>query len=81
LQAGNEVLLKAVVQAIPTYSTGVFQLPVALCKELNKLMQNFWWTHITNTSQIHWMSWEKMGRSKSIGGLGFRDLTFLKRLY
>jgi hypothetical protein len=63
-QVGNEVLLKAVVQAIPTYSMRVFQLPVALCKELNKLMQNFWWTHMTNRSQIHWMSWENLGRSQ-----------------
>jgi hypothetical protein len=54
---------------------GVFQLPVALCKELTKLMHNFLWTHMANRYQIYWMSWEKMGRSKSIGGLGFRDLT------
>jgi len=26
------------------------------------------------TSRIHWMSWERMGRSKAEGGLGFRDL-------
>jgi hypothetical protein len=40
-QAGKEVLLKAVVQAIPTYCMGVFQLPITLCKDLNALMQNF----------------------------------------
>jgi hypothetical protein len=78
-QAGKEVLLKAVVQAIPTYSMGVFQLPIALCKELNKLMQNFWWTQMANRSQIHWMSWENIWRSKSIGGFGFRDLTLFNK--
>jgi len=61
-QAGKEVLLKAVIQAIPTYCMSVFMLPASLCKDLNKLMG------------IHQMSWEKMSRSKKIGGLGFRDL-------
>jgi hypothetical protein len=23
--------------------------------------------------RIYWMSWERMGRSKSMGGMGFRD--------
>jgi hypothetical protein len=73
-QAGKDVLLKAVVQAIPTYSMGVFLLPISLCKEINKLIYNFWWSHMSNNSKIHWMSWEKMGRAKFIGGLRFRDL-------
>jgi ribonuclease HI len=74
-QAGKEILIKAVVQAIPTYCMSVFLLPNTLCKELNGLMQRFWWGHKENTSKIHWMSWERMGTAKERGGLGFRDLT------
>jgi hypothetical protein len=40
-QAGKEVLLKAVVQAIPTYSMSVFLLPVSFCRELQGIMQRF----------------------------------------
>lgn len=30
-------------------------------------------------ANIHWMSWEKMGRSKSIGGLDFWDLNMFNK--
>jgi ribonuclease HI len=73
-QAGKEILLKAVVQAIPTYSMSIFLLPTTLCKELNSIMQKFWWGHKANDKKIHWMSWERMGFAKDNGGMGFRDL-------
>jgi hypothetical protein len=77
-QAGMEILLKAVVQAIPTYCMSVFLLPVSLCKKLNQMMQNFWW-NMANESKIHWMCWEKLGRAKTAGGLGFRDLILFNK--
>ncbi|XP_059436284.1 uncharacterized protein LOC132169234 [Corylus avellana] len=72
--AGKEILLKAVIQAIPTYSMSIFFLPKTLCRELNNIMQKFWWGHRDNDKKIHWMSWEKMGFAKNKGGMGFRDL-------
>ena len=41
-KAGKEVLIKAVTQSIPTYSMGVFQLPVKLCNDLNAMCARFW---------------------------------------
>jgi hypothetical protein len=78
-QAGKEILIKAVVQAIPTYCMSVFLLPVTLCQDLNSMMQSFRWGHMSKESKIHWMSWEKLGRSKSTGGLGFRDLLMFNK--
>jgi hypothetical protein len=73
-QAGKEVLLKVVIQAIPTYCMSVFLLPKELCREINSLMQKFWWGHKENDRKIHWMSWAKMGLAKRNGGMGFRNL-------
>ena len=73
-QAGKEVLLKAVVQAIPTYTMSMFLLPKTLCKDNNAMMSKFWWGHKGNDKRIAWMSWSKMGKGKERGGLGFRDL-------
>jgi hypothetical protein len=37
----KEVLIKSVSQAIPTYSMGVFKLPVMFCDDLTHMVQNF----------------------------------------
>ena len=41
-QAGREVLLKAVIQVIPTYTMGCFKLPIGLCNEIKILIKKFW---------------------------------------
>ncbi|XP_042972967.1 uncharacterized protein LOC122304769 [Carya illinoinensis] len=72
-QAGKEVLLKAVIQALPTYSMGVFKLPKVLLMEINKVMNQFWWGKQDKGNKVHWVSWSQMGKSKESGGMGFRD--------
>jgi hypothetical protein len=74
-QAGKEILLKAVIQAIHTYCMGVFLLPNVLCSEINSLMTNYFWGHKDKDKCIHWMSWSKLSLSKAQGGMGFCDLS------
>jgi hypothetical protein len=71
--AGKKVLLKAVIQIIPTYCMSIFFLLKALCSEINSLMQHLWWKKSNNESNVHWMSWSCMGRRKNDEGIGFRD--------
>ncbi|XP_023879876.2 putative ribonuclease H protein At1g65750 [Quercus suber] len=68
-QAGREVLLKAVVQAIPTYSMSCFKLPATLCHKIEIMIRKFWWGQ-----RIHWVKWRTLCKPKAIGGMGFKEL-------
>ena len=52
-QAGREVLLKTIIQAIPTYTMGCFKLPVSLCNEIESLIKKFWWGQRGDRRKIH----------------------------
>ena len=41
-QVHREVLLKLVIQAIPTYSMGCFKISIGLCNEIEALIKKFW---------------------------------------
>ncbi|KAM2891276.1 hypothetical protein COP2_009594 [Malus domestica] len=70
---GKEVLLKAVVQAIPTYHMNLFKFPVAVCKDLDSMSAGFLWGDCGGHRRIHWVNWDTLGRPKYEGGLGFRN--------
>ncbi|KAK0608384.1 hypothetical protein LWI29_029944 [Acer saccharum] len=71
---GKEVLIKAVIQAIPVYSMSLFKLHVSLIYELHHLCARFWWGGGSSTRKLHWCSWDAMCKPKEEGGLGFKDL-------
>lgn len=73
-QVRKEVLIKAVLQAIPTFTMSVFKLSRILCKKLNTLCSKFWWGYKDDTRKMHWWSWEKMSVQKRKEGMGFSDL-------
>jgi hypothetical protein len=73
-QSAREILIKAIAQAIPTYVMGVFKLPFSVCDDLTKLIRNYWWGAERGKRRTHWVSWAKLNRAKSNGGMGFRDM-------
>ncbi|CAM8982011.1 unnamed protein product [Rhodiola kirilowii] len=71
--AGKEVLIKAVVQAMPTYAMSCFKIPVSLIKRLVGMIANYWWSN-NKAGGIHWCRFKKLCKEKGEGGVGFKDL-------
>lgn len=56
-QAGKEVLIKAVLQAIPTFAMSMVKFPKNFCANICSSVAQFWWRSKGNRG-IHW---KKMG--------------------
>jgi hypothetical protein len=77
--AAREVLLKANAQSVPTYPMSCFKLSPVVCRKLTSAVSNYWWGSLLDNHKIHWLRWEKLTRSKSQGGMGFRDFTLFNQ--
>ncbi|KAL0281913.1 UNVERIFIED_CONTAM: hypothetical protein Sangu_2981900 [Sesamum angustifolium] len=42
-QVGKDVIIKSIIQAIPSYAMGCFRLPTTLLSELHRMVAQFWW--------------------------------------
>lgn len=72
-QPGKEVLIKSVTTVIPSYTMTCFKFLLSTCKELNFILSNFWWGNSDSTG-IHWKSWDFLCLPKNQGGMGFHKL-------
>lgn len=73
-KASKEVLIKAVCQAIPSYTMSVFRLPLSSCNEIESIFARYWWAN-NNGRGIHWKTWKHLCKIKSVGGLGFQEIS------
>ena len=55
-KAGKEVLIKAVAQAILTYTMSCFKIPDSLCDEMTSLIKNSWWGQCKEEHKMAWIS-------------------------
>lgn len=57
-KVGKEVLIEAAAQAIPAYCISTFLIPNTLLDELHRMLNSFWWGHVTNPKKE--VKWEKL---------------------
>lgn len=67
-QAGNEILLKVIIQAMPSYHMSCFKLPKGLCLEIERLMSRYWWGLFQSKRKIHWKTCKSISIPKREGG-------------
>ena len=72
--AGREVLIKSVIQAIPTNTMSYFKLPKGLIKEFEVLIRKFWWGYTGDNKKVHWVKWDRLCEAKEFGGLEFKEI-------
>jgi hypothetical protein len=52
----------------------VYLLPDSIIKDIERMMNSFWWGGGANNKGIRWLAWDRLSYRKSQGGMGFRDL-------
>ena len=66
-RAGKEICLKTVAQSIPTYVMQLLLLPKDLCRDIESMMNNFFWDSNPQRRSIRWMFRGKMCKHKKMG--------------
>ncbi|KAL0411446.1 UNVERIFIED_CONTAM: hypothetical protein Slati_3734300 [Sesamum latifolium] len=67
-QAGREVLIKLVIQTLPSYAMSCFKILDWVLSELESMSANFFW-HQDCHQKIHGLSWNNLYHHKSEGVL------------
>ena len=71
-QVGREILIKAVAQALPTYTMSCFKLPNGLCHDIEALVRKFYGGQRGESQKVHWTKWADLCKLKAQGGMGFK---------
>ena len=57
---GKEILIKSVVQAIPTYFMALFKLPQGICEHITTMIRKFLWGSKNGERRAAWVSYAEI---------------------
>ncbi|WOH14105.1 hypothetical protein DCAR_0933621 [Daucus carota subsp. sativus] len=77
-QAGRLVLIKSVMENLPTHWLSLHRLPKSVLEQLEKIRRDFFWKDSDSSSggnrRLHLTAWQNICKPKAQGGLGLVPL-------
>lgn len=81
-KTGKMVLIKSIIQAIPTYTMATFKVLDGICKSLDSATRKFLWSSkSTGEGFLALRAWDDICKLKLQGGLGFRKFSDINSLF
>lgn len=68
------ILIQSVLSSLPVYYLAMFQMPVVVAKEIERIIRKFLWGSCNSTRKRSWISWSKVSLPKCRGGIGIKEL-------
>jgi hypothetical protein len=78
-KGGRLTLIKSTLSNIPTYYLYLFQIPVRVEKQIEKIQRDFLWGAVGDEFKFHSVNWSKVCMNTEAGGLGARNLIQFNR--
>jgi len=75
--AGRVQLVRSIIQSMLIYSISIYSWPMSLIKEVEKHMRNFIWNGDVDKRKLVTVSWKKVCKPFSQGGLNLRSIKTL----
>ncbi|KAF7814701.1 reverse transcriptase [Senna tora] len=84
-KAGKLTLISVICTPLISYYMQCIPFPSKICKDLDKIMRDFFWSSDSQSKGMHMISWDTICKPKVEGGLPVfktkeRNLTFLAKL-
>ncbi|KAK6154068.1 hypothetical protein DH2020_013707 [Rehmannia glutinosa] len=67
-QSGRDILIKTIIQAIPTYAMSCFRVPDVILDKIQAMAANYFWSGSADGKKFHWLAWNKLAHKKDRGG-------------
>ncbi|KAK1287775.1 hypothetical protein QJS10_CPB19g00208 [Acorus calamus] len=78
--AGRVVLIKSILQAIPTYMMFAARLSASVAGVCERMARYFLWYQGRHGRSIHYIGWDTVVQSKAMGGLGLCILKDMRKV-